>query len=923
MNAEIALKLWGKTDRGNNARQDNYHPLLFHLFDVANCAAELWEKLPRRIKQRMADALNISMDQAGTVFVLLAGLHDLGKAYPKFQEQADQFLPSLKGAGFDFPDDIGKPPHNFVSVPEVMRLFEEAGFLPCSLSPEISRLFAYSLGAHHGVFPQSADLSAITDRTLGVNLAWQEARDWMADQLKISIPLFETAFNADISTSVSDKSFAPLLAALISLADWFGSSKYFEMDGAQNIESYREISCRSAKEALTKSGWEAPSASPKEAGFAELFAYLKKENDTRPIEPNPLQAKTGELLKGVQAPTLWMIEEEMGAGKTETAFSIFDDCRVKGLAHGVYIAMPTQATSNAMFTRLGDFLKYRNPNEKINLILAHSHATLDQEYLDRMKIADSFTGSIFNEVTGEEEGTLLVRSWFTQSKQTLLAHYGVGTIDQALMGVLQTRHWFVRLFGLAGKVVIFDEVHAYDAYMNSLLSRLILWLAELDCTVVLLSATLPKKTRLELADAYAKGSRAALMEPGNLVSYPRITLVKKGEPDLASAVTLVKEPKPTPKTVALLHRPNTPDAVKTALLEAIPGDGCAIVICNTVVGAQKMYEALSGDLKSEGWQCSLFHARTPFKWRKEREDEVLKAFGKQSGEDGKIPRGKTLLVATQVVEQSLDLDADFMASEIAPADLILQRMGRLYRHNRKRNTGAATFALLYDTNVETGLPVFGNSEYVYAPYNLLRSWLALKDKTEIVLPDDIEPLVTAVYDAPEPTYLPEELTNLLAEKLDILKKERYEQRIHANSVSVFLQEEDATFTDWISSLKPTLLDEEDPNIHKTLLARTRDGEPSITIVVCGTDEYGKQLAPDPAGYIHPTNAKKMMGFSLSLSNKSIYHKLKSDLPPANWKQNSHLKYCRCVNFINGVAIVANLKLTLTQEKGLVIEKDDE
>lgn len=454
MTSDNFLKLWGKTDRSPNADPKNYHPLLFHLFDVAYSAKVLWSLLPSPIKMRLASALNMETDQAGTLFVLLSGLHDLGKAYPNFQIKAPQLLEELKHAGFDFPGSQEFPPHNFVSVPEVVRLFDEAYLFPYPLTPELSRIFAYSLGAHHGVFPHANDVPAPVPFTLGVNPAWKEARNWLADQLKEGIPNVSDSAPSASCNAVTDRAFAPLLAAFISLADWFGSSKHFAMKGVQDIENYREISQKSATNALQKSGWETPPEAPDVADFASLFAYLKQD-----IEPNALQKKVAELLLGVDTPALWMIEEEMGAGKTEAAFSIFDHARVHRLAHGTYIAMPTQATSNAMYDRLSAFLCERHPQEKINLILAHSHATLDEEYRKRMEIAETFTAPVYNAETDAEEGALLVRSWFTQNKQTLLAHYGVGTIDQALLGVLQTRHWFVRLFGLARKVIVFDEVH--------------------------------------------------------------------------------------------------------------------------------------------------------------------------------------------------------------------------------------------------------------------------------------------------------------------------------------------------------------------------------------------------------------------------------------------------------------------------------
>ncbi|MBC7526155.1 MAG: CRISPR-associated endonuclease Cas3'' [Chthonomonadaceae bacterium] len=569
MTNEPFLFLWGKTDRQLPASSTNFHPLLFHLLDVAYCAEVLWSRLPPSLKRRMAQAVRMSEEDAGRLFVLLAGLHDLGKAFPGFQKKVPELMGNL--SLFDFPSDQSDPPpHNFVSVPEVMRLFAELALSPSPLPENLSLLLSYSLGAHHGVFPNAGDVNGITNRRLGENSVWREARNWLASELRLSFPGLESAMPPPSLTEVADKAFAPLLAALISLADWFGSSRSFPIRGLQELPAYRKSSQACALQAVSGSGWVAPPPPPAPADFPQLFSFLKQEGDTKEVEPNALQKKVLELLPDVSGPAFWIIEEEMGAGKTESAFSIFDDARVKERSHGVYVAMPTQATSNAMYSRLGKFLRGRVSTETINLILAHSHALLDANYLDRMKIAEGFTEMVYNEDTGEQEGALLVRSWFTQNKQTLLAHYGVGTIDQALMGVLQTRHWFVRLFGLAGKTVVFDEVHAYDAYMNTLLSRLIEWLAELDCTVVLLSATLPQKTRLDLAEAYAKGAKATL-KAKEQAPYPRITRIEKGNPETADAFHIEKSDVNTKaKTVLLLHLANSPEAIKAALLAAIP-----------------------------------------------------------------------------------------------------------------------------------------------------------------------------------------------------------------------------------------------------------------------------------------------------------------------------------------------------------------
>ena len=905
MTTDPLLALWGKTDRENDK---NYHPLLFHLLDVAHCALELWDRLPKNLRQRMANAVQLDERRAGLFFASLAGLHDIGKAYPCFQNKAPNLLKMVEGAGFDVPTRCMSPhPHNFVSVPEVKRLFES------KIHKETLLAFAHALGAHHGVFPTRDDIAKITLNDLGVEPIWEEARNRLSEEVMTRL-----AISWDIipprSIEIQDSAFIPLLAAFISIADWFGSSKHFPMDGAQDIAAYVIASKRCAKAALDATKWSPPPVITESLPFSKLFDYLNPGS----VKPNALQKRVADLLEGLDAPSLWIIEEEMGAGKTEAAFSILDACRVKGLSHGVYLAMPTQATSNAMYKRLGDYLKTRDAEQAVNLILAHSHAILDNEYRGRIEFTRQFDARIYNndERANDTEGTLLVRSWFTARKQTLLAHYGVGTIDQALMGVLQTRHWFVRLFGLAGKVVIFDEVHAYDTYMNTLLAQLIKWLAELNCTVILLSATLPRKARLELAEAYCAGAKGALVAQTSPPAYPRITCVPKGSPQQALAHAI--PPNSNLKTFLLEHLPNSVEAVLNALRDE---EGCAIVVCNTVAKAQEMYRTLEAVLSREGWKCLLFHARMPFGWRKEREERVLELFDKHSGKEGKVLRPKTLLVATQVVEQSLDLDADIMVSEMAPVDLVLQRMGRLFRHKRTRCTQQARFILLCDTESETAIPNFENSTFIYEEYVLLRSWLALREKSEILLPNDIEPLVAEVYDAENDfTTLPDGWTTKLKASKTELNRITEEQKRHAQRVSVRLPklDEGYTFAEWLASQKPDLKDDDNPEIHPDLKALTRDGKPSITIVCCGSDTGNDALAQEPIGVIPLETVIQMMRYSLPISNAGIYHALKNEAVPDNWRQDAHLRYCRQVIFNKGISTVGNYRLRLSTELGLEI-----
>jgi CRISPR-associated endonuclease/helicase Cas3 len=325
------------------------------------------------------------------------------------------------------------------------------------------------------------------------------------------------------------------------------------------------------------------------------------------------------------------------------------------------------------------------------------------------------------------------QSWFAAKKRPLLAPFGVGTIDQSLLSVLQTKHWFVRLFGLSGKVVIFDEVHAYDAYMSTILERVLHWLAEVDCTVILLSATLPEAKRKAFAKAYSG------RDDGEYKRYPRITLARprhypNAETDSSPvcAEIAMEEPRAVGLRFAMTDLPT----LTATLSEQLTHGGCAAVISNTVNRSIEVYEHLRDNLKDT--ECSLFHARTLQMWRREREEEVLRKFGKRDPQekdsDGyfinpdRPPRA--VLVATQVIEQSLDLDFDLMISEIAPIDLLLQRSGRLHRHPRQRPAGLEKAQLIVLCDGEAAGPPpesFGKSiEFVYDRYVLLRTWLAVR-----------------------------------------------------------------------------------------------------------------------------------------------------------------------------------------------------
>jgi CRISPR-associated endonuclease/helicase Cas3 len=317
-------------------------------------------------------------------------------------------------------------------------------------------------------------------------------------------------------------------------------------------------------------------------------------------------------------------------------------------------------------------------------------------------------------------------AWFRPTRRAMLAAHGVGTVDQAMLAGMHVKFGFLRLYGLADRVLVIDEVHAYDAYMSAIIARLLQWCASLKIPVILLSATLSAKQRAAMIEAYG----AIGGDPGPKAPYPLITIAEKGKQarpikaDASSSRTLKIE----------THLGMLGDAKKTAAkaAELLKDGGCCCVILNTVKQAQAVYEAL----KLPENEKTLFHARFTASDRQRITEKVLDLFGKRTSNRP----AKFVLVATQVVEQSLDVDFDHMISEIAPIDLLLQRSGRMHRH-RKRDCDPTLHVLLPEANALT----FGGTGYVYEDKPLLRTMAILAGQREVHLPNDFRILIERCY----------------------------------------------------------------------------------------------------------------------------------------------------------------------------------
>lgn len=905
--------IWAKTARGVVLASDepDYHPLACHMIDTAMVALQMWKKtLPAAIKEEMRSKLRLpDMESTGRWIAFFIGLHDLGKATPAFQRKWQEGWARLVKLGFVPSDSQETSPHHVLSTYLLIDLLNGLG-----LDRNISLWVAAVVGAHHGSFARNADLNSCK-RLIGGS-SWQTAQAQLLRLLAHVLRLDELEYPT--GNLCRQNGFLLPLAGFCSVADWIASNhECFQYVGDTVILPYYvEHSEHLAAQALERLGWLDRPRDMQVQDFTELFQKV----------PNSLQYQVIEMAETLNGPSLVLLEYPMGGGKTEAALWLADYLACTAGQKGLYFALPTMATSNQMFGRVNSYLSERFPDTSINTMLLHGHASLNAEFEVLRKRGRHTEGFHIEEKKAEG---LLVAEWFTYRKRGLLSPYGIGTIDQALLAVLQTPHFFVRLFGLAGKVVVLDEVHAYDSYMQALLAQLLTWLAACHTSVILLSATLPAHTRQALIDAYALGRGQTDVELPQ-IAYPRISVITEsgchsrhitGAPTRFIGLRLV----PEEKTQTLGHDgSNSGVRWMQMLREQLQAGGCAAVILNTVGRAQEVYQGLKQYFSDE--ELYLLHARFPFDMRMERETAILGQFGPPDHADR--PR-RAVVVSTQILEQSLDLDFDLMVTDLAPIDLVLQRSGRLWRHQRSRPASCKepTLWLLMPELDSEGAPIFDTgSARVYNEHTLFRSWLALRARESIEIPAEMDSLIESVYrpmDAPPD--LPPHLQAVWRSSKQNLEEQIFDMQRKAKEQHIRGINED------VVSMPMKSLAEDAEELHPVLQALTRLGGVSVT-VVCLYDDDGTLLTVGPKReriVLRKPNqdeVRALLGSSLRISFAPYLVKRILALdPPAEWADSPHLRRCRLLTFdLNGNCLMPEIPLKLDEELGLyVLRKEDQ
>ena len=743
--ANNLLKFWGKAQPQDPESGPEWHPLAYHCLDVAAVgdalmSAELGHG------SHIARLLEISRPETQALVRYLLALHDIGKFAKKFQAKVPHLYPSFLS------DDPSRVPTHYDHGAGGLQLFNtnsEAFMLPENTSERTWRPLISAVAGHHGSPPEFDLQEGLLVLRSDFGPPGLKAALHFVQQLHALLP---PPGALPVLKPQSAKLASHLVAGLAVLADWIGSNQQWfgYHEPRHDLDSYWSLAMDQAKRAVREAGV-LPSAAIPAIGYVDLIGPR--------ATPTPMQhwAQDFRLPRG---PALFIIEDETGSGKTEAAMMLAHRLMAAGAGHGLYIALPTMATANAMFDRLASAYRlFFSEDTTPSIALAHGARDMHTGFRAAMAWNNRKEKPYSLDANGdatETTASAACSAWIADDRRrAFLADAGAGTIDQALLSVLPCRHQSLRLLGLAQRVLVLDEVHAYDAYMHREMERLLEFQAGLGGSAILLSATLPQSAKARLTGAFAKGLKPNAVVDVSNSDYPSVTVCA---PATVSCTRIPGQANRARRLPVRFIRSfeSAIDAVETA-----SRSGRAVLyIRNTVDDALEAYEALT----ARSLEVTLFHARFALIDRLNREREVVEAFGKRSTHP--MRRGK-VLVATQVVEQSLDLDFDALVTDLAPIDLLIQRAGRLWRHKRPERRGSPELLVMGpeptdDANENWFGSVFPRAQYVYRDH--ARLWLTARElqcKGAIASPGELRSLIESVYGEDAPEAVPSGLTDSL------------------------------------------------------------------------------------------------------------------------------------------------------------------
>lgn len=719
--------LWAKKKRIDG---DYYWlPLYIHLEDTAYVAGLLWEHwLSDGVKENIYENIRktspIDEDYPKNLAMFLGYSHDLGKSSANFEFKKTfpidhdldlAIFDKLKSGGFDFVSNSRKNiRHNLISE----YILNKKG-----LNQSVSVI----LGAHHG-YPTSInalqsldeykyEVYQSNDKTSLLYQNWDNLHEhFIKNALDIS-------GLEDISKIVTlPESAQVIFSGLLILADWIASNeKYFplipidDFCGSKNRIEEGFIS------------WQNDKANPWDPKPCDTSKMFEERFNFKPLKDQEILT---DIVKKIKEPGILIYEATTGSGKTEAALIGAEIMAEKSHRSGLFFALPSQATSNGIFLRMKEWLNNLSSLEKGNMALRliHGKASLNDEFTSIKPSSNIYE---------EDKYGVSVNSYFAGNKLSILDDFTVGTIDQLLLMALKQKHLMLRHLGFSNKVVIIDEAHAYSTYMNIYLDQALKWLGAYKVPVIILSATLPLKRRNELIKAYLLGQNKKSkniekpMDFETEKSYPLVSFT-----DGNKIIQFKDFEKISSKRFEIIKlNKNDSENIAERIRKDSKSGGVFGIIVNTVKRCQSVAKQLIEIFGED--KVEILHSSFISTERIEKENNLLKTIGK----NGKRPDFK-IIIGTQVIEQSLDIDFDVLYTDLAPIDLLIQRIGRLHRHKETKRPKNFLNPKVYVMD-SVSYDFDEGSTYVYQEYILMRTEFYLP--SEIFIPKDVSALVQKVY----------------------------------------------------------------------------------------------------------------------------------------------------------------------------------
>lgn len=685
-------------------------PLICHFYESAYTAQCLLNGYLNSLLTNISDAMNEDVNNVRNIILFFTFLHDVGKIHPAFQFK---LIPEvLNDFGYEKQSIYDGFRHEVYSE-KILSKYINNRFGKLHNRNLISMMPKAIKCHHQGKNP-------ITCPILEKEDLWVEMQD---EVINIAHSLFPFEVPTTNLRELGNGIFE-LVVGIINLADWMASTQnvYDDKtpDDFKSQQAYINHLITQCELFLKQNFMNKMSLYDRFKQFDDAWPLLIGE-----FSPRPMQKTVESLVESKKESSLLFIEDSCGGGKTEAAM-YYALSQVQN-AEGVYFALPTTATSENMRQRISEICK--------------------------KGIGDNFKVPVYNSMAWMQDDDVQLDNnlWQNDAKLKLFYPIAVGTVDQLLMAVQGVKYSDLGLIALSNKVLIIDEMHAYDAYMLEELKTLFSYCSLMSVTIIVLSATMTSDTKKQLIEAYNIVKQSDKISLNNKettyqdlvlsMDYPLITKVTKQK------ITELKSPvsKSTQYKYEFLKIDDKQcfEKVWNKAYGLIHEEGTLAIVFNTIAQAINMYTYARKQIEDAHLDIDLdlLHSRFSLESKSNKTQNILKKYGKNR--DSRPT--KSILISTQIIEQSLDVDFDYMITEIAPIDLIIQRLGRVRRHDdkgtRREKFGSddvSTF-IFYQANG------FGKSKYVYEENILQATCQVLDKKTILESPTDIRDLIEEVY----------------------------------------------------------------------------------------------------------------------------------------------------------------------------------